>query len=84
MAALLPSLAGAAVGLLAAVRVSILARPRENGGVEPLVLKKHSLGPGLGSIYLGWMATTLGAPPNCPMGLVAICDSHSEHLLLKT
>ena len=31
--------------------------------------------------HLGCIATTLGAPPNCPMGLVAIREACSEHQL---
>ena len=29
--------------------------------------------------HLGCIATTLGAPPNCPMGLVAIREAYSEY-----
>ena len=29
--------------------------------------------------HLGCIATTLGVPPNCPMGLVAIREAYSEY-----
>ena len=32
-----------------------------------------------GRWHLGCIATTLGVPPNCPMGLVAIQEAYSEH-----